>query len=109
MTRREMHDRLWAESNRLAEERREQRRAAQAMETHRPWLCDAEPGINDDPAAGGPRMLAHALLMCALVLVLVGLACRAYFIETRVSQRAYCAQLQMAQAPELPSYCGEGK
>ena len=98
MTRREIVDRLECEAK---------RRAAMQAEIARPWLCDAEPGINELPD-GGPRMLAHALLLCALVVVLVGLACRAWLVEERISERTYCQQLALVQGAQMPDYCGEG-
>jgi hypothetical protein len=100
MTRREIHERL---------EMQARRRAAQAMETHRPWLCDSQPdGLEEED--GGPQMLAYALLYCAVVVGLLVLGTWAWSREDGWQQRAYCAQLQMAQAPSMPDYCnGEGK
>lgn len=81
--------------------------------TNGPWWSFS-PGTDspahierDEDHDGGPRMLALVLAYIGVVLLIGALGCRAWAQEADAQQRAYCAQV--ADAPTVPSYCGEGK
>jgi hypothetical protein len=108
----------------MADEQARRDRWKVHTQTHRPWLDDSQPDElwkrNEERAdakrTNQGQFLAWALLLVSLVIgggaayVISVLAARAYDHAMDAQQRAYCQQLQMAQAPSMPEYCnGEGK
>jgi hypothetical protein len=109
MTRIEIQARQEAELNRLVSMRMPSLDDSQPDEL---WKRNEERA--DAKRTNQGQFLAWALLLVSLVIgggaayVISVLAARAYDHAMDAQQRAYCQQLQMAQAPSLPDYCGEG-